>query len=113
MHASLAPRSKVENPSATYDCVKLVDLDLSKELYEQYVYVKQMLTDADDEPLNQRAQTVNAVVGVLARITTIRTELYSAERLKKLESCLVATLKEFPEMQAHFMAAYEEAINVQ
>lgn len=90
---------------------RLADLDLAEELYQQYIQAKQMLEDADKDPLNQKAQTTNSIIGILDRIAKIRTELYNAEKLKKLESCLLTTLKEFPELSERFLELYEEELS--
>lgn len=116
MHASLAPKPPSNLPNGAGILVRaprqnLEELDLSEELYKQYVKVKDMFDAAPNEPLNQRAQTINSIVAVLGRITQIRTELYSAERLKKMEECLIRTLKLFPDISESFLAAYEEALD--
>ena len=121
MRASLAPPpliERLERPQEDEDIVfspvvNLEDLDLSTELYGHYVAAKRMFEASKKEPLNQRAQTMNSVVSVLSRIARIRTELFNSERIKKIEECLIATLKEFPEVQAEFMAAYETALNAE
>lgn len=94
---------------------KLADLDLESELMLQFSTAKRLLAAAeldDGVPLNQKAQASNSITSVLATISKIRTELHSAERLKTLESTLIATLKEFPELNAAFLAAYTKALNV-
>lgn len=105
------PPEKPKEPKLLIQVVPLEDLDLSAELYKQYTDAKQMLSDASDEPLNQRAQTVNSIVNILDRITKIRTEIYNAEKLKKLESALLTTLKEFPGLSERFLELYEEEAN--
>jgi hypothetical protein len=100
-----------EKPKLLLPVVPLENLDLAAELYTQYISTKQMLSDAVDEPLNQRAQTVNSIVNILDRITKIRTEIYNAEKLKKLEAALLTTLKEFPELSERFLELYEEEAN--
>lgn len=105
------PKEEPEKPKLLLPVIPLEDLDLSSELYKQYIDAKQMLSDATDEPLNQRAQTVNSIVNILDRITKIRTEIYNAEKLKKLESALLTTLKEFPELSDRFLELYEEEAN--
>jgi predicted O-linked N-acetylglucosamine transferase (SPINDLY family) len=116
MHASLAPQTKFEQAAETKPLVlskvvPLEDIDLSDELYGHYVAAKHMFEASANEPLNQRAQTINTVTAVLGRIAAIRTELYNSERIKKLEECLIRVLKDFPEVQTAFMDAYEEALN--
>ena len=104
---------KAKKPKLLLPERRLEDLNLADELYEQYVTAKQMLADAesDDVPLNQKAQTMNSIVSILGHISKIRTDIYSAERLKLLEGTLLETLKKFPVLSASFIVAYEEAIN--
>lgn len=115
MHGNLAPKRKTapvpekpEKPKLLLPVVALADLDLLDELYKQYVIGKQLLSDADadEAPLNQKAQTLNSVVSILGTITKMRTELYNAEKLKSLEGALLETLKEFPEMSDRFLELY-------
>lgn len=108
MHGSLAPLRREELPNPPTQA--LATLDLSAELYAQYVKAKNLLTESSSEPLNQKAQTLNSIVSVLAVIAKIRTELYNAERLKKLESCLIEALLEFPALQEAFMERYEREL---
>ena len=122
MRVSLAPLplkdKPVERPQEDEDIVfspvvALEELDLSTELYSHYVAAKRMFEASKNEPLNQRAQTMNSVVAVLSRIARIRTELFNSERMKKIEECLIETLKDFPEVSTAFLAAYEVALNVE
>lgn len=111
MHGSLAPPPRPEQkPKLAEAAVPLTSLDLSHELYLQYLKAKKMLTDAGNEPLNQKAQTLNSIVSVLGVIAKLRTELYNSERLKKLESCLIETLLEYPELHEAFMERYEREL---
>jgi hypothetical protein len=108
---SLAAKPKTpKDPPRLLPVPRLEDLNLADELYAQYVSAKQMLEDSDEDPLNQKAQTTNSIVNILAHIAKIRTDLYNAERLKKLESCLLTTLKEFPEISERFIELYEEEL---
>jgi len=109
---SLAARAKPEVVSlpVLLPVIPLEDLNLADELYAQYVKAKQLLEDADKEPLNQKAQTMNSIVNILGHITKIRTDIYNAEKLKRLESALLTTLKEFPELSDRFLELYEEEV---
>ena len=62
-------------------------------------------------PVNQRAQAVNTATTVLAALTKSQAELYSLERVKKIENCLLETLKAYPELQESFLISYEAALN--
>lgn len=100
------PKPKSETLQLLLPVAPLADLNLTEELYAQYVKAKQMLADSSSEPLNQRAQTMNSIVSILTQIAKIRTDLYDAERLKKLEAALLTTLKEFPELSDRFLELY-------
>lgn len=117
MRANLAPPKNYDFPEAPKEKLrvilevpKLEDLDLSAELYNQYVLAKQLLSDADDQPLNQKAQTLNSIVSILRDISKVRTDLFNAERIKAIESALLMTLKDFPEMSTAFLESYEAAL---
>lgn len=115
--SSLAPPPKVEKyvPPVVEDTRKLADIDLSDELFLQYIATKKLLAEASvDEsvPLNQKAQTTNSIVSILEKMARLRLDLYNAERLKTLETVLLAVLKDHPVLQEAFMQQYEAALNV-
>lgn len=93
--------------------IALKDLDLEKELAEQYTHAKQVFSDAQydtETPLNQKAQALNTVQSILQAIIKMQQELYNIERLKMLEDSLIGALQAFPELKEAFMTAYEEAL---
>ena len=97
-----------------YRKIEAEELNLEKELLEQYNTAKQLLHDASfDEtiPLNQKAQAVNSATAIIGALIKTQAELYSLERIKKIEAVLIATLRQFPDMQASFMTAYKEALD--
>lgn len=92
----------------------LNDLNLEKELVLQLLTVqklqREVLAEADI-PANQKAQTVNAVAANLATLAKLQTEVYTSERLKKVEQVLISVLQEMPmEQQEAFLEAYETAL---
>lgn len=93
----------------------LQDLNLEEALLTQYNNTTALLEAAindPDIPLNQKAQTINSITTILAQITKSQTDLYNAERLKKLEAVLTQTLKTLPkETQLAFLDLYENALN--
>lgn len=91
----------------------LNDLNIEDEVLNQFYVAKEMLAEADREPLSQRAAMVGAVTTILKNITTLRTDLYTSQRLVVMESCLIAVLKEFPEMSQAFMARYSKALELE
>ena len=103
-------RVYVSNITAT----KLSELDLDKELLQQYKNAMQLADEAEFDvsiPLSQKAQLLNSIKGIISEITRIQTELYSAERLKLFESTIINVLKGFPEINKAFLDAYEAALN--
>ncbi len=90
---------------------KLEDMDIQHELLRQYNTALTLYEAAeinDSIPLNQKAQAINTIQGILSAISKTQTELYNSERVKTLELTLIDTLKEFPEMSKAFLAAYEK-----
>lgn len=93
----------------------LKDLDLDKELYDQYFAAKELAAAAlyDTEAgLNQKVQANNAIVNILSQIVKLQSDLYNAQTIARLENILIAVLKDFPEVKAKFLEAYEGALNV-
>lgn len=90
-------------------------LNLESELLAQYNEARRLMFDAQygeiPIPVNQRAQAVNTATTVLAALTKSQAELYSLERIKKIENCLLETLKAYPELQEAFLISYEAALN--
>lgn len=104
-----------ETPDLTVKAEKLQDLDLEHELLAQYKRATKLLNDIEygsDIPLAQKASALNSITTILANITKTQTDLYNMERLKKLEAVLIDVLREFPEVQAQFMANYKARLDV-
>lgn len=94
--------------------VTVENLDIAGELGGLYKSAKDLLdsvlTDSD-VPTNQRAQVLNSVSALIQQIAKTRTEVYTAERLRKLEQALIRTLYDIsPELKEQFMADYERAL---
>lgn len=88
-------------------------LNLEVELLEQYNRARKLLHEAnydDDIPLNQKAATINSATSIIGALIKSQAELYSLERIKKIESVLIEVLKAFPDMQEEFMVKYAEAL---
>ena len=74
----------------------LKSLNLDAELYNAYAKAKNYLAivQSDDSvPPNQVAQVFNTISAILKEIVKLQTELYSAERVKKLEAAMIEALK--------------------
>ena len=93
----------------------LNDLDLQQELVLQFASAKSMLADAQDDkktPLNQKSQIINTASSLLKQLAEMQIKLYSAERNKALELCLIDILKEAdPEDRDAFMEEYERRLS--
>lgn len=89
----------------------LASINLEEELLEQLRSAKALLRDSEDAPANQRSQVSNSITTILKQLVDLQTSVTTTETIKKIERNLLTTLKKFPEMQSHFMTAYEEALN--
>ena len=89
----------------------LKSLDLDAELYNAYAKAKNYLADvqSDDQvPPNQVAQVFNTISAILKEIVKMQTDLYNAERVKKLEAAMIQAIKLAPEKsQKAFLEQYE------
>ena len=89
----------------------LKSLDLDAELYNAYAKAKNYLADvqSDDRvPPNQLAQLMNTISAILKEIVKMQTDLYNAERVKKLEAAMIQAIKLAPpESQQVFLEQYE------
>ena len=89
----------------------LKSLNLDSELYAAYARARNYLAivQADEEiPPNQVAQVMNTLTAILDKIVKLQTELYSAERVKKLEAAMIQAIKLAPpESQQVFLEQYE------
>lgn len=92
----------------------LKNLDWDAQLYINYAraanYLEQVRED-EGIPPNQVAQLMNTLTAILKEIVRLQTELYSAERVKKLEAAMIEAIKLAPvESQNSFFDAYEEIL---
>lgn len=89
---------------------RLQDLNLDGELAEQLASAKALIRSAefdDTVPLSQKAQTINVINTLLSGIVRMQAEVKNIQEITKLETALVDTLKEFPEVKEHFLSLYE------
>jgi hypothetical protein len=72
--------------------MNLDDIDMARELMTQHRTVSllqhQTLND-EDVPPNQKAQTANTFQALLQQLIKMRTELYTAERSRAIESMVI------------------------
>lgn len=95
--------------------VDIETLDLDSELVKVYAKAQKLLdtiVGSADVPANQQAQVFNSVVTMLDRLAKMRTDVYNAERLRKLEQSLIRTLQAYPqELQEAFLRDYERSLS--
>lgn len=108
----LKTKKEPENVKEAITHKDLKDLDLEHELLKQYQRAQELLEFSDDEPLNQRAQTLNSITSILQAIIKLQQDLYNMERLKTLENTLVNTLQEFPQLKEKFLDSYRKNLKV-
>ena len=89
---------------------KLSELDLEKEILDNYNSAKDFLDDLDTELIapNQVAQVLNTVTSILKELVKAQEMLYNQERVKAMESALIATIKTMDQsVQETFFLRYE------
>lgn len=92
---------------------KLSDLDLDAELYAAFAQAKNLYTDVqydDTTKTTEKVANIKAMADILGRIVSMQSAVFSLQRVKALEECLVSTLKEFPEIQDAFLEKYKRAL---
>ncbi len=88
----------------------LASINLEDELVTQLRRSKKLLSDSVDAPANQKAQVGNSITTILKQLVDLQNSLTTTETIKRIERTLLTTLKEFPEMQDHFMKSYEDSL---
>lgn len=107
------PKIPTPNPIPKSTVKTLKDLDLDKELLDQYQSAKQLLSDVQYEegvPLNQKAQITNTITSILQAIIKMQQDLYNIEKIKLIENVLIETLKEHETLRDAFLEKYEQAL---
>lgn len=94
---------------------KLEDMDMERELVLQLRMSQALQTniiDDDRVPANQKAQVMNSVASTIQQITKMQGEIYTSERLKRIESALIKQLNQWPEDQTRtFFERYTDILN--
>lgn len=92
----------------------LKELDLERELTLQFLALQQLQNDVIDDgdtPANQKAQVANSLSAALVNLVKLQGDVHSSERMKRIESILIDTLKDLPvEAVEAFLANYEQAL---
>ena len=95
----------------------LKDLDLDQQLYNTYAQAKNYLDGIKDDesvPPNQVAQVMNTITAILKEIVKMQTDLYEAERIKKLEAAMIQAIRLAPKAaQKAFFEEYEAILRGQ
>lgn len=89
---------------------RLSELDLEKETVVQMMQARATLATllASGEDPHKVAPTLNALTTLLAQLSKLQADLYSSERVKAMESALIATMQSQPdEVKAKFFDTYE------
>lgn len=99
----------------TEDLVGSLDeLDVDNALLRHYKRVERLAKDVlsdPDIPPNQQAAVMNTLNSLLTQIAKTRTELYTAERMKRIEQTLLFVLKTLPKQaQQDFLEEYEREL---
>lgn len=92
----------------------LKDLNLSRELVLQVQALQalqQRVMDDRDTPANQVAQCANSLSAALVNLVKLQTDVYTSDRLKRIEAVLVECVQTLPMgVQGDFFDRYEEAL---
>ncbi len=93
--------------------IPLNDLKIDDELANIYAQAKNFLAQVQytDAPPNQVAQVINTISTILKEISKTQTDLYNAERLKRIEAATIQAIKTAPkEAQDVFFDEYERIL---
>lgn len=93
--------------------VELKDIDIGVELEHAFRIAKTLLDSCvndSETPLNQKAQIIGALNTILGAMVKQRADIYSAERVRILESVLLRVLKRHPELATAFLADYKSEL---
>lgn len=92
----------------------LQDINLSRELVLQVQALQALqlrVMNDQDTPANQIAQCANSLSAALVNLVKLQTDVFTSERLKRIEMLLIKTLQSLPtETQSQFLAEYEVAL---
>lgn len=90
------------------------NLDLLSETVRLFRQTKKLLSKVLSDtstPANQQAQVVNTLSNLLRSLSEQQTDLFNAERLKRLENVVITLVKDLPVAQQEaFLVAYEREV---
>jgi hypothetical protein len=90
----------------------LDELDLSNSLLEQYHLARrlQVASEVDQSiPLNQKVQSSNSLIAIIASIVKLQVDLHNAQNCAKMEQVLINVLKRHPTLQDEFLKDLKDA----
>ncbi len=94
------------NPVTSLD-----NLSIKDELLFAFNTAKRLsVQSSSEDSLSQRAQAVNTLARVLADITSLQERVHNVDRLKEIESALVKTLQNHPEVRQAFLEEYKNTL---
>ena len=95
----------------------LAELDIEAELLNLYQDTRDFLEKASNDKevaANQVAQIIGQLKGVLQDIVKMQTSIHDAERVKKLEFCILEAMKEIDtSAQDRFFLNYEKLLGIE
>lgn len=116
-HYTVAERVKfLGEIRASLPPTRLSELDLEQEVLLQYHSLTatqaEILSESDGKVApNQLAALANTISSLLVRLSDRQKELYTTERLKRVEKALIDTVRELPtETLEKFLDAYKKAL---
>ena len=94
----------------------LKDLNLEQELVLQLLTMQKLQRDVlvdTDIPANQRSQVASGVAAILAQLVKLQGDVYTSERLKKVEQILAEVVRGLPvAQQEEWLESYRSALGV-
>lgn len=106
----LTMRSKIDG---LLPPMRMEEMDLEEEVVRQYMTVKSLQGDTlagNDEP-NKKASVVNACAAALQQLAKLQTDVYTAERFKRIENLLIKHIKLLPKETADaFIKDYSQLV---
>lgn len=94
----------------------LASINMKEELALQFKQAKALYAAAETDettPMNQKAQVLNSLSTIIAAISKTSAEVYSVERLKKLEAATLHALEFLPrESKERFFDLYEQYLEL-
>lgn len=93
----------------------LKDMNVEMEMVLQFMALQALQTrviNDDDVPANQQAQVANSLSASISTLAKLQNEVYTSERIKRIEGILVDTINTLPDEQRdQFLDEYEAALH--